>query len=178
MYSTSIVLSSGLLKGCGANKKILLTVTLKQATCQGVSVTSLVTTLTCSWSPQFWFPAPAAPNQAPLAVLTPHSLLVRSTVHIPDPSQTHCTYLCGSLTSDVPDSPTLRLSTAPVVPCMKAKDCYCKLSHVDHVVSLCITLVASWLSPLSPSINTLVWPLTSVSPSLWCDNVYHEIHTL
>ncbi len=42
------------------------------------------------------------------STISAHSLLVRSTVHIPELSQTPCAYLCVSLTSDVPDSPPLQ----------------------------------------------------------------------
>ncbi len=37
-----------------------------------------------------------------------HSLLVWTTIHIPEPSQTHCTHLCSFPTSDVPVSPPLQ----------------------------------------------------------------------
>ncbi len=100
-----------------------------------------------------------------------HSLLIRSTVHIPEPSQTHCTYLCVF--------PTLeflflhRSSRSPCVSCKYSKGLLplAKPSG-SWLIVYHSPLITSWLSPLSPSINTLVWPLTSVSPSL-CRDTYH-----
>ncbi len=98
-------------------------------------------TITCLLIPRTCFTS-SSPS---MSAHSQHSLLVRSTVHIPEPSQTPLYFPVFFLTSDVPVSPPLLFSTAPTVPRIPARDhsyYHCKLSYLD-LVTLCFTHLSS-----------------------------------